>query len=134
MTPTPFKIAVTQYDVDDLKARLSRVRWPNEPLCNEAWEWGTNLSYMKRLVAFWRDEFQWGRAEAELNRFPQFTVDLDAGGETHTVHFMYEKGSGVNANKEEATRWLKAAADQGHTGAQATLNPAPGRDDDFAVL
>lgn len=93
--PKPFRISVSQYDVDDLKARLARVRWPNEPAGNDAWDWGTNLSYMKRLIAYWRDEFSWGRAEAELNRFPQFTVDLDANGETHTIHFVHVKGSGA---------------------------------------
>lgn len=94
MKPKPFSVSISSYEIDELKARLQRVRWPNEPAHNEAWEWGTNLSYMKRLVAYWRDEFSWGRAEAELNRFPQFTVDLAAGGETHTVHFLYQKGSG----------------------------------------
>jgi len=94
-TAKPFRVSVSQYEVDDLKARLSRVRWPNEPDENAAWDWGTNLSYMKRLVAYWRDEFSWGRAEAELNRFPQFTVDLEANGETHTVHFVHVKGSGA---------------------------------------
>ena len=93
--PKPFRISVSQYDVDDLKARLARVRWPNEPAGNDAWDWGTNLSYMKRLIAYWRDEFSWGRAEAELNRFPQFTVDLDANGERHTIHFVHVKGSGA---------------------------------------
>jgi pimeloyl-ACP methyl ester carboxylesterase len=94
-TAKPFRVSVSQYEVDDLKARLSRVRWPNEPDGNEAWDWGTNLSYMKRLIAYWRDEFSWGRAEGELNRFPQFTVDLEANGETHTVHFIHVKGSGA---------------------------------------
>src|SRR5262249_60030718 len=89
VTPRPFSISVSQYEIDDLKARLSRVRWPNEPDGNEAWDFGTNLSYMKRLVGYWRDEFDWARAERELNRFPQFTVDLETGGETHTVHFIY---------------------------------------------
>ncbi|MEQ1868200.1 MAG: epoxide hydrolase N-terminal domain-containing protein, partial [Micropepsaceae bacterium] len=83
----PFSVSVSKSEIDDLKARLQRVRWPNEPAGNAAWDWGTNLSYMKRLIAYWRDTFDWGRAEAELNRFPQFTVDLAAGGETHTVHF-----------------------------------------------
>ena len=51
----PFSVSVSSYEIDDLKARLGRVRWPNEPSGNEAWDWGTNLSYMKRLIAYWRD-------------------------------------------------------------------------------
>ena len=94
--PKPFHIRIADADIKDLKARLARVRWPNEPAGNDAWDWGTNLAYMQRLIAYWRDEFDWRRAEAEINRFPHFTTELEANGETHTVHFIHEKGSGSN--------------------------------------
>lgn len=81
--------------IADLKARLARTRLPNEPAGNENWAWGTNLSYLTRLLAHWEKEFDWRKAEASLNRFPQYTVDLKStNGETHTIHFVYEKGSG----------------------------------------
>jgi pimeloyl-ACP methyl ester carboxylesterase len=96
MLQKPFTLDIADDAIADLKARLGRIRWPNEPAGNEGWDWGTNLSYMKRLTDFWRDKFDWRQAETELNRFPQFTVDLDAGGETHTIHFIHEKGSGRN--------------------------------------
>jgi pimeloyl-ACP methyl ester carboxylesterase len=91
-----FQVAVSSNAIGDLKSRLARVRWPNEPSGNDAWDWGTNLSYMQRLIAYWRDDFDWRRAEIELNRFPQFTVDLATSSETHTIHFIHEKGSGKN--------------------------------------
>ncbi|MEQ1752787.1 MAG: epoxide hydrolase family protein [Micropepsaceae bacterium] len=94
--PKPFSLSVPVEDLTDLKSRLTRVRWPNEPAGNDAWDWGTNLAYMKRLIAYWLDEFDWRRAETELNRFPQFTVDLPTDTETHTIHFIHEKGSGRN--------------------------------------
>lgn len=95
-SPVPFRVQIPDEDLEDLRIRLARTRFPNEPAGNENWNWGTNLSYMHRLVAYWRSEFDWRKAEAELNRFPQFTVDLDANGETHTLHFIHVKGSGTN--------------------------------------
>ncbi len=95
MTLRPFEIFVPDSDIADLKARLAGTRWPNEPLGNERWDWGTNLSYMQRLIAYWRDEFDWRRAEAELNRFPQFVAEIaSANGERHKIHFIHERGSG----------------------------------------
>jgi pimeloyl-ACP methyl ester carboxylesterase len=91
----PFRIDIPDSDIADLKARLARVRWPNEPLGNARWDWGTNLSYMRRLTAYWRDAFDWRRAEAELNRFPQFMAEVFGGnGEAHRIHFIHERGSG----------------------------------------
>ena len=92
----PFHVSVSQDELSDLKSRLARVRWPNEPSGNDSWNWGTNLGYMQRLITYWRDEFDWRKAEAELNRFSQFTVDLPTETETHTIHFIHEKGSGKN--------------------------------------
>ena len=91
----PFRIEIPDSDIADLKARLAHTRWPNEPLGNEHWDWGTNLSYMRRLVAYWRDEYDWRAAEARLNRFPQFIAEIaGANGERHKIHFVHERGSG----------------------------------------
>ncbi|NWH07703.1 MAG: alpha/beta fold hydrolase [Alphaproteobacteria bacterium] len=93
--PLPFRIAIPDAEITDLKQRLARTRLPNEPLGNEHWEWGTNLHYMARLLSHWADRFDWRRAEAALNRLPQYTVQLSGrNGETHNIHFIHERGSG----------------------------------------
>lgn len=93
----PFSIHVPDAEVEDLKRRLQRTRFPNEPLGNEHWDYGTSLPYMERLVEYWRDDFDWRAAEASLNRFPQYRATLtDDEGEDHTIHFIYERGSGGN--------------------------------------
>lgn len=93
----PFTIAVSDSEIDDLKRRLAATRLPNEPLGNEHWDYGTNLSYMEKLLAYWRDEFDWRAQEKSLNRFPQYRATLkDEDGEEHTIHFIYERGSGDN--------------------------------------
>ena len=89
MTPRPFTIAVPDDVLADLRTRLARVRWPDE-IPGGGWRYGTDLAYMKALVAYWRDGYDWRRQEAALNRFRQFTVPL-AGID---VHFIHEPGVG----------------------------------------
>ncbi|HRE59601.1 MAG TPA: epoxide hydrolase [Micropepsaceae bacterium] len=97
MRPERFDIRFPDAALADLKARLSRTRLPNEPDGNDDWRWGTNLSYMASLIAHWRDRFDWRAAEARLNRFAHFRVHLPAEtGETLSIHFIHEKGSGKN--------------------------------------
>jgi pimeloyl-ACP methyl ester carboxylesterase len=95
MSPKSFRIAVPDGDIADLKRRLAHVRWPHEPRPNEDWEYGTPRAYLERLIPYWRDQFDWRAAEARLNRFPQYTVDLEADGDTHRIHFIWKKGSGA---------------------------------------
>ncbi len=94
----PFQIRVSDDEIEDLRRRLATTRFPNEPQGNVHWDYGTNLSYMEKLVATWRDDFDWRAAEAKLNRFPQYRATLtDDDGEDHEIHFLYEKGSGSDA-------------------------------------
>ena len=94
----PFKIHVPDHEIADLKHRLEQVRFPNEPDGNDHWEYGTNLSYMERLIAYWRDDFDWRKQETWMNSFPQFKASLtDEDDQDHEIHFVYEKGSGDNA-------------------------------------
>lgn len=94
----PFTIHVPDHEIADLKHRLEQTRFPNEPEGNDQWSYGTNLSYMERLIAYWRDDFDWRKQEARLNAFPQYKVTLtDENDQDHEIHFLYEKGSGDNA-------------------------------------
>ena len=56
MEKEPFVVAVSEETLADLRERLARTRWPNE-VANAQWEYGTNLAYLKELVAYWRDGF-----------------------------------------------------------------------------
>ena len=89
VTPRPFTIRVPDAVLEDLRARLARVRWPDE-IPDEPWRYGTDLAYMKSLVAHWRDGYDWRAHEAELNTHRQFTVPL--GG--IDLHFVHEPGVG----------------------------------------
>jgi pimeloyl-ACP methyl ester carboxylesterase len=80
----PFRIDVPQADLDDLRERLARTRWPDE-LPDAGWSRGVPLGYLQQLAAYWRDGYDWRKHEAALNQHPQFTTTIDGTG----VHFLH---------------------------------------------
>jgi hypothetical protein len=88
----PFRIAVLDSQVADLKDRLSLARFPDE-LDAAAWDLGAPLRDVKRLAKYWGESFDWRSAEAQLNdAFPQFTTALAADGfDPVDVHFIHQK-------------------------------------------
>jgi pimeloyl-ACP methyl ester carboxylesterase len=91
MNIQPFKIAIPQSTLDDLRERLTRTRWPDE-VEGAGWSYGTNLDYLKSLVAYWQHEYDWRKQEAALNRYTQFRTDID----DLSIHFIHERGKGPN--------------------------------------
>jgi pimeloyl-ACP methyl ester carboxylesterase len=90
-TPTPFKLAVPDADIADLRERLARTRFPDQPP-GEPWATGTDAGYLRDLLAYWRDGFDWRAQEAALNAFPQFRVELHGIG----LHYLRVPGVGPN--------------------------------------
>jgi pimeloyl-ACP methyl ester carboxylesterase len=82
----PFQINVPDGVLHDLNERLARARWPDQ-VAAYGWEQGTEPGYLRELVAYWRDEFDWRRQEALLNGFSHFTARFDHG----RVHFIHER-------------------------------------------
>src|SRR5688572_8254033 len=80
----PFEIHVEDAVLADLKQRLARTRFPGE-IAGSNWDYGTNLSYLKELVTYWRQKFDWRAAERRLNQFDQFTTNID-GIDVHFIH------------------------------------------------
>ena len=67
----PMTIDVPQPVLDDLRGRLERTRWPNE-VPGTGWSRGADLSYMKELVSWWFDEYDWREQEEGLNEHHHF--------------------------------------------------------------
>jgi pimeloyl-ACP methyl ester carboxylesterase len=88
-SPARFTVNVPDAILVDLRQRLERARFPDEPP-DAGWRYGTELGYLRSLVDYWRDRYDWRAAERELNRFRQFTVPL-AGID---LHFIHEPGVG----------------------------------------
>jgi len=88
MTVRPFRIAVPDAVLDDLKQRLSQVRWPDE-IHDSGWAFGTDLGYMRDLVAYWRDGYKWRAQEKRLNRLAQYQAAV-GGIDMHFIHVIGE--------------------------------------------
>jgi pimeloyl-ACP methyl ester carboxylesterase len=80
----PFRIEIPQADVDDLRERLGRTRWPRE-LSGLGWSRGVPLDHLRALAEHWASGFDWRRQEAALNELPQFITTVD-GQDVHFVH------------------------------------------------
>jgi len=88
----PFKIQVADSVLADLKQRLARTRFPGE-IPNSDWDYGTNLAYLKELVTYWQQKFDWRAAERRLNQFDQFTTNIDG----LDIHFIHQRSKNPNA-------------------------------------
>jgi epoxide hydrolase len=88
----PFTIRVDDAVLADLKERLARTRFPGE-LKGGGWEYGTNLQYLKELVAYWKDRYDWRAQERKLNALPQFTTVIDG----LRVHFVHQRSTNPKA-------------------------------------
>jgi len=80
----PFTIDVRDDVLVDLRERLTRARLPDEPE-GVGWQLGMNQAYLKQLVEYWRDEFDWRAQERRLNELEQFKTRID-GLDIHFVH------------------------------------------------
>jgi Epoxide hydrolase N terminus len=83
----PFRVEVPQADLDDLRARLGRTRWPDE-LPGVGWARGVPLGYLKELAGYWADGYDWRAWEARLNQHPQFTTVDDQLLTNVTVYWL----------------------------------------------
>jgi pimeloyl-ACP methyl ester carboxylesterase len=81
---TPFRAAIPQAALDDLKRRLALARWPERETVDGAAQ-GVPLARLQELVRYWHDGYDWRRGEARLNAFPQFVTRID-GLDIHFLH------------------------------------------------
>ena len=87
--PQPFHIAIPQETVNRILARVRTARWPDR-LDSDDWRYGANWDYMKQLAAYWTSQYDWRKAEARLNSYPQFKARV----EDFDIHFYHVRGRG----------------------------------------
>ncbi len=92
MSKEAFTMNISQATLDDLHNRLAHTRWPDE-IEGAGWDYGTNLDYLKSLVTYWQNQFDWRAQEARLNHFAQFRAEIDGFG----IHFIHERGKGPHS-------------------------------------
>lgn len=87
----PFEVSIPQETLDDLRTRLANTRWPDE-VSGAGWDYGTNLGYLKELVGYWVNGFDWREQEEAINSLSHFRAEVDGFG----LHFIHERGEGPN--------------------------------------
>lgn len=87
-SPEPFTLHTDAGALEDLRARLRATRWPDSPE-DAGWSLGTDLDYLRELVAYWADEFDWAGQEAALGKLPHFRVQLGGLG----IHYVHAKAA-----------------------------------------
>ena len=87
--PRPFMASVPQPTIDRILNRVKETRLPDR-LDAPDWRYGANWAFMKALTEYWTTTFDWRKAEANLNRYPQFLARVD----DFDIHFYHVKGRG----------------------------------------
>ncbi|MEV7046403.1 epoxide hydrolase family protein [Amycolatopsis sp. NPDC051061] len=89
LSAEPFRIAVADEDLADLRHRLRHTRWSG-PIEGAGWRYGTDPAYLRELVEYWAEEFDWRSEERRLNAFPQFRSVIDG----LRVHYVHQRADG----------------------------------------
>jgi pimeloyl-ACP methyl ester carboxylesterase len=87
-----YRVDVPDEVLADLKQRLAATRFPDQ-IPDTGWQYGADLSYVRELVTYWRDKFDWRVQEAALNRFEHFTTEIDG----QRIHFLHARSKHEHA-------------------------------------
>ncbi len=84
----PYTVHVSDEEIDDLRNRLARTRWPEAEVVDD-WSQGIPLAYTRELCEYWAADYDWRRFEAEVNARPNFVTEIDGLG----IHFIHVRSS-----------------------------------------
>lgn len=93
MDSEPFTIHVEESVLADLRTRIGKTRWPDQ-IPGIGWQQGTDLDYLRQLLDYWADGFDWRANESRLNQFDHFQAEVD-GSRVHFVHQRAATGDGI---------------------------------------
>jgi len=87
-----FEIRVDDAVLEDLRARLARTRFPDQ-IDGTGWEYGVPIDYLRELVDYWRDRYDWRAQEARLNALAHFRTRIDG----ESIHFIHARSAHAGA-------------------------------------
>lgn len=92
-----YRVAIPDVELQRLKQRLELTTLPDE-LEDALWDMGAPLADVKRLTAYWKEEFDWRKAESKINEMPQFRTSIKVDGfESLDIHFVHQVSPVKNA-------------------------------------
>lgn len=87
-----FSIHVDDAVLDDLRARLALTRLPDQ-IDGTGWDYGMPVDYVRELVTYWRDAYDWRAHEARLNELEHFRTEIDG----QSIHFVHARSPHARA-------------------------------------
>jgi epoxide hydrolase len=87
-----FRIRVDDAVLEDLRTRLALTRFPDQ-IEGTGWEYGTPIDYLRELVEYWRDGYDWRAQEARLNELAHFRTRIDG----QSIHFVHARSAHADA-------------------------------------
>lgn len=115
----PFTVDIEPAQLDDLRERLARTRWPDRETCT-GWEQGIPLAYTRELAEYWRDGYDWGRCQSLLNRWPQFVTRIEG----IDIHFIHRRSPEPGARPLIITHGWPGSVIEFHKVIDALADPA----------
>ncbi|MBC7846347.1 MAG: epoxide hydrolase [Flavobacterium sp.] len=88
----PYRVAISNADLKDLQERVLATKWPSKETVGDQSQ-GAQLSKLQGLVKYWGTDYDWRKAEAKLNKYPQFITKIDGVD----IHFIHVKSKNKNA-------------------------------------
>ncbi len=86
--PKPFTINIPDEKLAAIRARVDAYKWFPAPANEQGFAYGMSTPVMQDIQRYWLETYDWRAAEAELNRWPQFTAEVDG----QTIHFVHVVG------------------------------------------
>jgi microsomal epoxide hydrolase len=84
----PFRIQVADEILDDLRRRLALTRFSDQ-IDGAGWDYGTDAAYLRELCRYWEQDYDWRAEERALNRFCQYTTEIDG----QRIHFIHHRSA-----------------------------------------
>ena len=85
----PYVINIAEQRLSEIKSRIAGYAWSQLPDVG-GWSAGVGIGDLRRLVDYWRDEFDWRDVERRLNQLPNFTTEIEG----ERIHFLHKRGDG----------------------------------------
>jgi microsomal epoxide hydrolase len=86
-----FTVAIPDEQLDDLRRRLKNTNWPRD-MANDDWRYGVNGEYLRGLVEYWLNGYDWHAEERLINGFSHYRAEIDG----IPLHFIREPAKGPN--------------------------------------
>lgn len=86
---SPYTINISDERLAVIMAKVEAYDWNQLPDAG-GWRSGVGIDDLKRLVAYWRDTYDWPKVERRLNQLPNFMTDIEG----ERIHFVHVQGNG----------------------------------------